>query len=166
MANIGTPRNKSELVRDSLLQVSNPGFLRYQGIFKSSGTHAAQELFLNGEDGHRLVLPTDSYVFGSFYGAAWNRTSGDSPCGALIHFGIENDGGVVAAPAFATGTNKAAVAAGQAGGTFAVLEDNVNKALIVTFDPQANTEWVVCGTLYYAFAADKMMAPNFHVQTQ
>lgn len=165
MSNVGDVRTKGELFRDALMQNSMPGILRYQGICIGDGSPAFVELFLNGENGHRLVLPTDSYIFGLFIGAAWNETDGDVPTGTVIYFGLENDGGTVAAPAFGTGTNLAGVAIGESGGLFAIAADDTNKAVSVRFTATANDTYKVFGTMYYSFAGANMLTPNMYSQT-
>lgn len=167
MANTGTVRTPAQLFTDALLQNDQPGIIRYAGQIIGDASAAASELFINGLEDNRFYLPTNSYVFGIFVGAAWNETDGDAPGGAIIYFGCENDGGTVAlAPTNlrATDGNDIVEFAGEAG-TFAVAADDTNKAVTVSFTPTNDDTYKVAGTLHYAFAGAGMKFSNFFSQT-
>lgn len=167
MSNVGTTRNATQLFTDSLLENTAPSILRYFAQVIGDASPSACEIFLNGEKNSRFSLPTNSYAFGTFIGAAWNETDGDAPAGCIVYFGIENDGGTIAfAPTNLSGANGNPINAqvGEAG-TWALAADDVNKALVVRFTPTANDVYRVSGVLHYAFAGAGLRNSNFYTVT-
>ena len=171
MANIGPVRNRAQLFMDALEQGTLPNQLRYSGHITGDGTPEAAEVFINGEEGSRFYLPTDSVAMGTLHMSAWNITDGDDPGGSIVNFMVENDGGTVnLLPADIDTT--AVVAnpvirydAAVAGLVMTVAADNVNKALVVQFTPTTNDEYKVAGVITYSFVSAASRASNYYATT-
>lgn len=161
MANEGNVRTGAQ---EQQLAVSQQqlGPIHFLGTPSFDGTPAAQEIYAGGVEGNRFNIPDDSYVFGYFVASAWNETDGDNPAGAIIYFGIENDGGnVSAAPANIRATDGNPLVEFSAGvGTWAVTADDTNKAITLSFTGTADKTYDVQATMYYAVAGANFRRPN------
>lgn len=161
MANVGARRTGAQLMQEGLESHFTTS-VRYAGKFTFDASPAAQELYLAGVNGARFNVPTDSYVIGMFMGSAWNLTDGDNPAGIITYFGIENDGGTVAAfPTNLRATDGNPINEFSAGvGTWALSADDTNKAIKVAFTGTANKEYNVSGVMFYNVVSKRMEFPN------
>ena len=172
MANIGTIRTRAELFHTALEENTLPGVLRYYSRIVGDAAPAATEVFLNGQEGSRFYLPTNSCISGMLVVSAWNVTDGDNPAGSVVFFSAENDGGTVAlfpadfyAGADFTANPVIAYDDGVSGLVATMAADDTNKAVVFNFTATANDTYEVNASLYYSFSSAKLRNPNFYTAT-
>ena len=171
MTNVGTVRDKAGLFHTALLEGTLPGLLRYRGQVVGDAAPAASEVFINGSEGDRFYLPTDSVIIGTLHMTGWNVTDGDDPAGEIVVFMAENDGGTVSLlpndidTTAVTGNPVIRYSSAVAGLVATVEADNTNKSVNVIFTPTANDTYEVAGTLTYAFISANSGGPNVYSVT-
>lgn len=161
MANVSAVRTELETMQDGALNNLNSK-VEYYGKLTFDASPAAQEIYLAGIKDHRFNLPENSYAFGMVVASAWNITDGDTPAGAVIFFGVENDGGTVAVtPTNIRATDGNEIVEFNAGvGTWVVDADDTNKAVVLKFTGTASKVYQVRATMYVALAGALMNFPN------
>lgn len=166
MANVGNVQTAAEQ-QQLAVQSQQLGPFQYFGELAFDGSPAAQEIFLGGIKDARFNIPDDSYVFGYVVCSAWNKTDGDNPAGAIIYFGVENDGGTMASfPTNLRATDGNPIVEFSAGiGTWAVSTNGSEKAIAITFTGTANKTYDVQATMHYAISGANFRRPNAYGTT-
>lgn len=113
---------------------------------------AAQEIFINGVDGNRLFLPSNSMVIGNAQFVAWNVTDNTVATApyAMFNFLAVNTAGTVSLPTnllLAAGGNPVRLA-GQAtvlGANINAVADDTNKAVQIQYTGTASKAYLIRG---------------------
>jgi len=166
MSNVGTVRTQSELWADAL-NLGQPTRVNYFQYCQFDSSPAAQEIFINGVNGQRLWLPTDSVIVGRAFLAAWNITDGDNPAGSLVDFMAENDGGTVAfTPTNFSGTDGNPIIVRTGGvGTLTVTANNTNKAIQPAFTGTASKNYYLRGFIDFVVVTANSHNANYLTAT-
>lgn len=137
-----------ELIADAMGQ-GQMTRVHYFAKAEFDASAAPAEVFINGVEGQRLVLPEDSAIIGRATLAAWNTTdnSAATAAGSLIDFMISNDSGTVAfTPTNLSGSDGNPIIVRTAGvGTLTLAADNTNDALTVSFTGANSKNYLVRG---------------------
>ena len=151
-------KSLAEIQRDTLRGSNGIHRIHYFGNPKFDASPAAQEIFINGVDGNRLFLPTNSLVMGEARFAAWNTTDNTVATAphAMFEFLAVNTAGTVSLPTnllLSSGGNPV-VRAGQAtvlGANIVAAADDTNKAVVIRYTGTASKDYLIRGYIDIVF---------------
>ena len=151
-------KSLAEIQRDTLRGANGIHRIQYFGNPKFDASPAAQEIFINGVDGNRLFLPTNSIVVASAHFTAWNVTDNTVATApyALFAFYAVNTAGTVSLPTnlLLTSGGNPVRAAGQAtvlGANINAVADDTNKAVQIQYTGTASKDYLIRGYIDIVF---------------
>lgn len=159
--------------RDTLRGSNGIHRFHYFSNAKFDADPAIQEVFINGVNGNRIFLPTNSLLIGEAKFVAWNTTDNTVATApyAMFNFVATNTAGTVALPAnllLAAGGNpvREAGQAGVLGANIVAAADDVNKAVAIRYTGTASKNYLIRGYIDVMFCdASSSEWSNYYTAT-